>query len=324
MTATGSEGPSRVQTAFGSVASPVGEELQDRLWERAVEAYRRENGEYPKRAARFHSADDKPLVGFAVGFDDRGVPHYFSAKTPDPSKVDQRVADLKRRVEEFRTQIGSTGVFSETQSVTTQSKSWEFEVGFYGSAGTDTDAGTIHHDIEVHRLTNDGTSDGETFAPIQIMETVPDVYSNLSGDTFHDWSPAQSSPGVESSSLTDYAPVNPISGDGTKSARLSARDTPLSWSWTHNGDVTTDSATDANDADQLHGDFKQDYGSGTGDNTEELGCGTAVETNQPSSGYYDIVELTAEETFFYTNGGSVYDEVTVTDKETMSIDYEYL
>lgn len=324
VTAAGSTGRSRVQVTLGSVNAPIKQNTQDRLWERAVEAYHQEHGEYPKRAARFRSADDNPLVAFAVGFDDNGVPHYFSAKTPDPEEVAERQSAFQKRVERFESAIQGPGVFSESQSVTTQSKTWEIEVGFFGSGGTDTDAGTIHHDIEVYRLTDDGTSDGETFAAIQIMDVEPDVYSNLSGDTFHDWSPAQNSPGVQSSSLTDYAPVNAISGDGTKTASLTARDTSLSWSWDHNGDVTTDSNTDANKADQLHGDFTQSYGGGTGDKEEEMGCGTAVETNQPSTGYYDIVTLTAKETFFYTNGSGVYDEETVTDEETMSIDYEYL
>lgn len=314
---------SRVHMVLGTVNSPISRDVQERVRERAISAYRREKGEDPKRAGRVHNTDNNPVVGYAVGFDDNGTPHYMSVKTPDPADVGARHSELKQRVRNLKSRMNSPGTMSETQSVSTASSSWEYEMGIYAGGGTNNDAGSIDHEIDVYRLTEDGVSDGETFAAVQIMTTEPGVYSNLSGDTLHDWSPADNSPGTESNALVDYGPEQAFSGDGDQTAYLSARNTTLSWTWTHNGDVTTDTDTSANEADQFLGDFTQSYGGGTGDNEEQLGCGTAVETNQPSSGFYDIVTLTAEETFFYASG-SVYDEETVVDEQTVNMDYEYL
>ncbi|WP_435365651.1 hypothetical protein [Haloarchaeobius sp. DYHT-AS-18] len=286
-------------------------------------AYVSAHGGAPKQAAFARSSGDTPVVGYAVGFDDGGVPHYYSVTTGDPARVDERHETLDHRVQLLREELAGSSVASESFSVSPQSQSWEFEMAIYAGGGASSDAGSISHNVELKRLTNDGTSDGETFAAIQTMTAQPEAYSNLSGDTWHDWSPAENSPGTESQALIDYGPEASKSGDGTKSATLSARGTPLSWSWEHDGDVTTESDTSANEADMMHGDFHQSYGGGTGDLEEEMGCGTAIETNQPSSGYYDLATLSAEETFFYANG-YVYDQRVISDEQTLSVDYEYL
>ncbi|RYJ14574.1 hypothetical protein ELS19_11850 [Halogeometricum borinquense] len=312
-----------MQVAKGSVDSPVSLSTQKTLRKRAIKAYRQDAREDPKKGVSSQQTSEASLVGFAVGFDNHGVPRYVTATTSDPNEVEAQQAQLQNRVSDLQQMIQNNPTVGTQEVTAADSPIWTLEFGICAGGGADSDAGSITHDVSVYHLDNDSVDNGEVFAAVQVLEMVPDVYDNLDGTCIQDWQPAINSPGTQSESLTNYAPQNPVSGDGSKSASFSARGVSKSFSWTHNGDVTTEDKISSQDADELYAEFDQLFGGGTGDNTEELGCASLVETNQPSDGKYNIVTLDAKGLFFHSTG-QVYDETEITDQQTIEVDYNHV
>ena len=313
---------SRVQVALGSVNSPVSQKTQEELRQKAIEAYRQDGGEEVKQAKAVQEADDAPLVGFAVGFDNQGVPRYLTAKTADPNVVEAQQEQLKERASSLRQEIQSASI---TQQVVTQDNDpyWDKYMSIFAGSGADNSAGTIDHDIDVFHLDNDGVNDGEHIAIVEVMTRKPGVYTNLNGTTTQDWTKATNSPGTEADALNDYAPQNDVTGDGTKTKEYSARGVENSFSWEQNGDVTTENETDSQDADELLAEFYQTQAGDASSTNQELGCVSVVEVSQPDEGTLDIAKVTAEGAFYVSSGG-VYDDEVITDEQTINIPFSIL
>lgn len=311
--------PKRVQMTFGTTKSPVTLREQRDLRQRAARAYRAERGGQPKLAARGRDVDDTPIVGYAVFFDAAGAPRQVSVETNDPAAVAEKHRELTDKVNTLSSQtIGTT-------DVTTQSSSWEFELGWYGYGEAGANAGEIDHDMELYHLTEDGDSTGENFAVRQIMTTTPLDYSNYIGKLTEDWGPAKTSPGVNSTAFVDVGPENDKSGGGTKTAEFSALNVAKSFSWTQDGsNVVTSNTTSSEDSQDLYATYDQDYGTTGNDLENEMGGASVVNTNQPSDDqYYDLVRGKARETFLLY-GGTYNDQQDAIDEKVMDVNFNYL
>jgi len=317
-----SSGLKRVQTAFGSVSSPISQQTRESLRQKALEAYREDGGQNAKKARAVQASDDAPLVGFAIAYDNTGVPQYLTAKTADPEQVDAQQEQLEERANALSKEIQNTSI-TPAAVIQQDEPFWSQQMAILAGGGADNGAGSIDHDIEVYHLDNDGVSDGENIAIVQWMTRQPEAYTNLNGDTTHDWEKARNSPGTESNALIDYAPQNDVTGNGTKTKTYSARDVENSFSWEHDGDVTAESNTDSQDADEHLAEFYQTQAGDASDTEQELGCVSVVEVSQPSDGFYDIAKVDAVGSF-YVSGGNVYDEEEITDSQTINLGFDYL
>ncbi|WP_396613951.1 hypothetical protein ACH9L7_19080 (plasmid) [Haloferax sp. S1W] len=307
----------RVQVSYGSLTSPITASERATLTSQAKEAFKQDVGQYPEAAGSVADAPKPNCVGYAVGFDNRGTPTYMSVRAADQESVSDRHAELEGRVEHLRAGISSSTI-SQTYPSPQASQNWDPATTIYASAGAQNSAGTVDHEIEFFHLENDGVSDGETFATIQRITSSPETYKHSSVNLEQDYSPATNSVGVQSNALTDYATSSTVSGSGTKSAEISARGTPKSFSWTHNDSKTsTESRTDSEDSDNLFAEFV--LLPGDGNTKENSAAASAVETDEPSEGVYDVVTASITGNFFFDISSE-----TLTDSHTIDVDYGLL
>jgi len=321
--AVSDNGLDRVQIGLGTVDSPIGEETRESLRQKALQAYREDGGQNARAAAAAQTGDDAPLVGFAVAYDNVGVPQFLTAKTADPQQVEKQHQQLKERASSLHKQIQTTNITPQDVLPQDDDPFWSQQMAILAGGGANNGAGEIDHNIEVYHLDNDGVSGGENFAIVQWMTRTPEAYTNLSGTTTQDWQKAKNSPGVESNALIDYAPQNKVTGDGTKTKDYSARGVEKEFSWEHDGDVTQENNTDSQDADEHLAEFYQTQAGNASDTSQELGCVSVVEVSEPSDGFYDIAEVDASG-LFYVSGGTVYDEEEITDSQTINMGFEFL
>jgi hypothetical protein len=321
--AVNNSGLDRVQIALGSVNSPVKQETCENLRQKALQAYREDGGQNASAGRAIQDGEDAPLVGFAVAYDNAGVPQYLTAKTADPARVEKQQQQLKERTRSIQKEIQATNIAPREVLQQDDNPTWKQELGITAGGGVNTDAGSIEHDIEVFHLNNDGVSDGENFAIVQTMTREPETYTNLNGRTTQDWQKAKNSPGVESNALIDYAPQNKVAGDGSKTKDYSARGVEKDFSWEHDGDVTQENRTDAQDADQHIAEFYQTQAGAASDKDQEMGCASVVEVTEADDGFLDIAKVDAEGKFFLS-AGQVYDSVKVTDSQTINIAFSLL